>query len=270
MMHLPVPATEVEDENVISEICLENAWEEIEGDWVDAYQMYRINQGNPLLVNPAPFGSATKKMLYDLYDSRRSGRALEVIRNWRGLISCPVCGSGATGSLDHYLPRAEFQEFSIMRANLVPACPTCNSTSKGTKYKGGPDERLIHPYFDTWANAELWQVKINQPFDAATFTPVALDQLLSDQKKIVTFHLATVLSWQFLDFAETRWARLPTMMLDFGVDPTDAAVAEYIKGELKRATVADGLNSWNSALMRGIASDANAINYLRNKIESVA
>jgi hypothetical protein len=59
------------------------------------------------------------------------------------------------------------------------------------------------------------------------------------------------------------------MMLDFGVVSTDAAVAGFIRGELRRATVADGLNSWNAALMRGIASDVDAVDYLRAKIASV-
>ncbi|WP_456797488.1 HNH endonuclease [Bradyrhizobium sp. USDA 4473] len=86
------------------------------------------------------------------------------------LQSCPMCGSSVTGSVDHFLPKEDFPEFSLMAANLVPACSHCNSGAKRQTYKGASaDERFLHPYFDALAAKPLWLTKIIGPYSAARF-----------------------------------------------------------------------------------------------------
>ncbi len=61
---------------------------------------------------------------------------------WR----CPYCTSGTVATLDHYLPKDDYPEFSILPDNLVPSCHRCN-TPRGFKDRAG-SRALIHPYFD--------------------------------------------------------------------------------------------------------------------------
>jgi hypothetical protein len=94
-------------------------------------------------------------------------------RRGQQVASYPMCGSSVTGALDHFLPKETFPEFSVMAANLVPACTNCNSSVKGRTYKGeSPEEWLIHPYFDMLARSDLWEVRIIQPYPAARFEAV--------------------------------------------------------------------------------------------------
>lgn len=60
---------------------------------------------------------------------------------------CPYCGHGQTSTLDHYLPKENFPEFSISPCNLIPCCPNCNS-KKLSYHAAFEKNQLIHPYYD--------------------------------------------------------------------------------------------------------------------------
>jgi hypothetical protein len=67
---------------------------------------------------------------------------------------CPYCGGcgelvdeEGIGTLDHFLPKARFPVFSILPANLVPACTTCNN-GMGSSFPTDPNHQPLHPYFD--------------------------------------------------------------------------------------------------------------------------
>ena len=62
---------------------------------------------------------------------------------------CPFCGGvGTPTNLDHFLPKAEFPQFSILPLNLVPACRDCNMGSKKVSYAKTEETQTIHPYLD--------------------------------------------------------------------------------------------------------------------------
>lgn len=75
---------------------------------------------------------------------------------------CPFCGGiGRVRSLDHYLPKANFPEFSVFPANLVPACKECNEDKSNTVAQNIGDQ-VLHPYFDQphffevqWVHGEI-------------------------------------------------------------------------------------------------------------------
>lgn len=59
---------------------------------------------------------------------------------------CPYCTVGSTSTLDHYLPKGAYPEFSVLTLNLLPSCSVCNSPRS---FRAPTGERsLIHPYFD--------------------------------------------------------------------------------------------------------------------------
>lgn len=62
---------------------------------------------------------------------------------------CPFCGGiGDPATLDHFLPKAEFPQFSIYPSNLVPSCRDCNMGEKKVGYAKTDEEQTIHPYLD--------------------------------------------------------------------------------------------------------------------------
>ncbi|WP_276127094.1 HNH endonuclease [Mycolicibacterium septicum] len=56
---------------------------------------------------------------------------------------CAYCRYQNAGTLDHFLPKAEFGMLAIEPWNLVPCCTECN----GNRNERSPDSRLIHPNF---------------------------------------------------------------------------------------------------------------------------
>lgn len=75
---------------------------------------------------------------------------IDKIRNEQNVFHntyCPFCGFYPPIEIDHYLPMAEFPEFSFIPINLIPICPKCNKAK--SQYWIKNDERLfLNKYFD--------------------------------------------------------------------------------------------------------------------------
>jgi 5-methylcytosine-specific restriction endonuclease McrA len=260
MISLPTPSA-ADDEAHLIQLCQNATWSTYQGSWLVAYAAYRQHGGNPWAINPTTFTPDVSDAQRALYDSRRNTRRLQRIRQTPGLLSCPMCGSPTTGGLDHYLPRSAYPEFSIMAANLVPACTHCNSGMKGNTYLGVSPERFIHPYFDAFANMPLWQITFVPPHAAVTFRAVPAPGLNAEQHSRVGFHLAHVLGSQFFLWAQNQWATFPQLVRNTAGDAvivTTGHVVTEIRTRLRDAIVTTGQNSWFSAFFRGLQGDAPA------------
>jgi hypothetical protein len=99
------------------------------------------------------FGTMTKRELMGLYSDNMVGskgisrqRYDEILVTADG--KCPFCGGiGHATTLDHYLPKANFPQYSICPGNLVPCCRDCN-TSKRASFPKIAAKQAIHPYHD--------------------------------------------------------------------------------------------------------------------------
>ncbi|MQS06105.1 HNH endonuclease [Streptomyces alkaliphilus] len=60
---------------------------------------------------------------------------------------CPLCGVRKVGTLDHYLPRAEFAALAVTPLNLIPACSDCNKF-KHDKRPRNEWQQTFNPYVD--------------------------------------------------------------------------------------------------------------------------
>lgn len=61
--------------------------------------------------------------------------------------SCPYCGLDKSRTIDHYLPKSEFPEFSIYPSNLIPCCGHCNLKKSDNWLEAGK-RKYINLYFD--------------------------------------------------------------------------------------------------------------------------
>lgn len=270
MKHLQLPASANEDKEAIEKLCAKPEWAPHRQAWLSAYDSYGAGQGDPWLVSPTPFMPDISVKQRALYDSRKSIKPLLAIRRTGGLLSCPVCGSPTTGHLDHYLPKTTYPEFSIMQANLVPACNHCNSGGKRALYKGDQHpERFIQPYFDAWADQVLWHVVFVPPFEAVRFQPTPRAGLPADKAAIVQFHLEHVLGDQFQRSLATKWSTLPAVLAKRinKPNPTPEEIEQQLGTELDIAKESLGVNSWDTAFFRGLLMDIQAIDHLHSQIQ---
>lgn len=146
----------------------------------------------PWLKNPMVLTDDASNALRNNYSQTYEGRALTDLRAaimsaaFSGL--CAFCTETQASTLDHYLPKALYPELSILSANLLPVCHTCNH--KKSNIIGSISEgRFIHPYFDDLsAIGPLIECvitrsanQLNVDFDIRTDLP-------SDIFKVALFH----------------------------------------------------------------------------------
>lgn len=74
--------------------------------------------------------------------------------------ACPFCGIGEPTTLDHYLPKEDFPEFSVLAKNLIPICGVCNSNYKGTKWIENNQRLFIHTYYDIFPDKYFFNALI--------------------------------------------------------------------------------------------------------------
>ncbi len=258
MWTLDPPMTAKREDEALTSIVSKSPFAVHAVAWQNAYDTYRAHGGDPWVVTATPFTPSIKNEQLALYENRKSGGPLNRIRQTTGIICCPMCGSASTGSLDHYLPKDDYPEFSVLPCNLVPACALCNSGAKGTTFRGSASpERFLHPYFDKVGGAEVWQTTVIPPYEAPTFGAAAASSLDPALKPLVDFHLANVFGPAFPTHMATYWSTLPTAIaahvVDFGFD-----LAVAWSTERRWSERSFGLNGWRTALIRGVMADKAA------------
>lgn len=199
---------------------------------------------------------------------RRERRELEFIRELRVSNKseiCPYCGSPGCGTLDHYYPKAEFPQFSVIADNLVPCCYRCNKV-KGEYFPLTKYDRVINPYFDEFTRKFIFQIEFFDLAGVLFFKLLPHFRLLPAEKEIVKshirrmkikdFHTESVLS----TFENER--SLVGSMLNEGLDE------DLIKRILKN-TVEEGLASgrtydWSLIVKESIVSSRSNFELVKN------
>lgn len=199
----------------------------------DLIKLYK----NQMVRNPSP-GRAT----YDLLMVAAKGR-------------CPFCSHNYPRSLDHFLPKDDFPEFSIFPQNLVPSCRDCNS-AKLSAVATREEEQYIHPYFDTlpevgWLKCSIVFTGSQEPILSFYVDPseIADGTLLARmQKQFKDFHLAQLYSIQASNELSGIIYNLQIVFEKGGA----AEVQSYLEGLAISWELAN-LNSWQGAMYRTLS-----------------
>lgn len=162
-------------------IPLQSFYDNINSDLELQFNLYISKKGNPVFIKPLNLEAFSnnkseseerKKTLINLYKPKEHQAPYELLRTMRkehDLLCCPSCGEdGAPGTLDHYLPKDIFPEFSICVANLTPMCNRCQEEKSISYLTGKGRKAYIHPYFDE-VNEGFFSVAIQKPYSAPSF-----------------------------------------------------------------------------------------------------
>lgn len=263
----PIPH---DDQATLERICKDRpGWSAHKDAWVQAIAVYRLSGGDPWTIGRSAFPQEIKDAMEALYESRRKSGHIKRIRDYPFSGSCPFCGSLGIGSVDHFLPKDVFPEFSIYSLNLIPACSFCNSDEKGTIYMGdNPPTRFIHPYFDKIGDKAILSVAFASPYDAVEFSAVPAPGLVGDELEIVRFHISKLLGDAFERHIGNLWSKLPRLVTAYGgqsLRVTQATVQACVQWEFTSSQISTGLNSWTTGFYRGVLSDPGVIDYVAQK-----
>lgn len=173
---------------------------------------------------------------------------------------CPFCGISESSTLDHYLPKERYPEFSVFPKNLVPSCAVCNTRKRDQVVDEGTNVRMfLHPCLDAIPDTAFLSVRARMEADALILSyrltrPVGMT--------LRTFqHLRS--HFDQLDLAD-RYRRMglehlggqyPALRRAYGAGEDAGRVAEkLIEGALDFEEVS-GPNYWLAKLYRELSNN---------------
>lgn len=120
------------------------------------YKMYIAYANKHKLSSLAPTQNFHKKRAEIFEKLYSPGLApVKYIKKYRTKTNfhiCSLCGSPASGTLDHFLPQNLYPEFSIFSKNLIPACKCNSSKSKNIIL-------MYHPQFFDLLSVRIYFIK---------------------------------------------------------------------------------------------------------------
>lgn len=164
----------------------------------DLIQINAFNRGGSIIIN-----QLTRENFINLYEyylrNKKTGNGRKI---YEKLIAnanekCPLCGHiGYPSTLDHFMPKAKYPQFSILPMNLIPSCKDCNLGEKGDNFAQTKEDQLIHPFFEAdhffneqWVFAKYHPANNNEP-SYATFSVIAPKHWSDVDKRRVEKHFS--------------------------------------------------------------------------------
>lgn len=234
---------------------------EVRGEVLRKYEIYVETKGVPVDNQALGLTESVSDALrgnYALVDNRGP---LSVVRDaiLAGTCAgqCPMCGLGQAKTLDHYLPKDSYPEFSVYALNLVPCCSSCN-TAKGNKV-GDASRRFLHAYFDDISDYNSWLTcEVDVDFDSASFN-FDVDSTIPE-----TFRANARYQFESLQLRES-YAKAALFDVLGRFDGFDQAyILDGSDGVKDEAAVLErqlsrsfGCHYWKVALYRGIQASRN-------------
>lgn len=234
------------------------------------YIQYTEFKGDPWLIEPCHMTSELKTSMRSHYKSEIKER-LSFLSHFRNELSpriCLMCGGYGAGTLDHYLPKEEYPEYSIFSKNLVPAC-SCNSRRKEVVKGKDSRQRIIHPYYDDFSDARLYKVVFSGSLEAPVIDLEVINKT-HEQYELLEFHLDEVLiKNNIIHWMIDLWSNLYTtpassLMNNIRFDSLKVIDLSRLQREVERLLInSDGdsgtKNSWNSIFYFGLLEDEDRL-----------
>ena len=173
---------------------------------------------------------------------------------------CPFCSISESSTLDHYLPKERYPEFSVFPKNLIPSCAVCNTRKRDRILIEGTNvRRFLHPCYDVIPNMVFLHVRTRMEADALN---LSYRLTRPPGMAIRTFrHLQS--HFNELDLAD-RYRRMglehlgglyPALRRAYGPGEDAERVAEKLIEEAKDFEEMSGPNYWLAKLYRALAGN---------------
>ncbi|MFZ6710292.1 HNH endonuclease [Undibacterium sp. TC9W] len=235
---------------------------EISASVFESYENYLKHTSNLTALTAITLTTPQTEALIHAFDVPTKPLS-ELCENFIGSCAvCPFCQLDQTASLDHYLPKRKFPEFSVFPQNLVPCCFTCNN-KKNDLVTGQSNNTplFLHPYFDQVHDETFLTLSIKIIDDAL------LLKFYINKTDNMTHEDFTRISTHF-EILQLR-NRYRTMALDllrgirfglekrFATEEKEIAVSKYLKEEASSIACSHGRNYWKTVLFSTLANNAS-------------
>lgn len=251
-----------------------------ESTWINRYQEYISNNGNPEIISRSIINEADSKKFIGLYKDKPQSILSQIIEplNNHKLTYCPFCSeAGKPNTLDHFLPKSNYSEYSILSDNLVPACDFCQrSDAKGIKVLNAHRKRFfLHPYFDIPDDIPLIFLIILPPYDKGYKYKLIINKSLSpDLKRLIRRHINELQIYRrFNEFYSGEFVRKRDLIKEVIVNNEDLLTRKLTLSEIKRQVAIFyekekkiSINYWDAVIYKGFLENDNLLDYISNNI----
>ena len=173
---------------------------------------------------------------------------------------CPFCGISESSTLDHYLPKEQYPEYSVFPNNLVPSCGICNTLKRDLILDEETSVRLfLHPCYDLIPNVEFLTVHTRMEADALILSyrlqrPVGMGQrsFLHLRSHFRALNLADRYRRMGLEHLGGQY---PALRRAYGLGEDAQRVAEKLIEGAQDFEEVSGPNYWLAKLYRALANN---------------
>lgn len=172
---------------------------------------------------------------------------------------CPFCGISESSTLDHYLPKEQYPEFSVFPKNRVPSCAVCNTRKRDHILDEDTDVRLfLHPCFDAIPDLAFLTVRTRIEEDALVLsyhlTRPAEMTVRTFQHLRAHFRLLGLADRYRLMGLEHLGGQYPALRRAYGGGDAERVANKLIEGA-EDFEEAAGPNYWLAKLYRALADN---------------
>lgn len=244
-------------------------FELISKGWLERLKAYDSFGGDPTKISHSIVKVEDKDKFINLYSDTSEGSfhapyIYKLRRPASRLSLCPACGEeGTPNTLDHYLPKDKFPEFSIHLKNLVPMCDICQGIKLESFIDSGGQKRFLHPYFDAIAQPVM-KIRIEPPFASPIRFELIVDSTLAPEFAAqVTRHLIGLgLAARLEDYCQKKYFHLLKLVAFHRRSPVQDVADLLSKFKFMAEQVA--VNSWPAVFYRSVLINEDLVEYLRN------
>lgn len=235
------------------------------------YDDYSDNEMN--LENMEPdnrIGNEEKELLHASY--KQGKRISEIKESIKKSMpdaiqeKCPYCMLSEPTTLDHYLDKGTFPEYSVYVKNLVPCCSYCNSL-KGSKFLSGSGKRMfISFYFDEIPQTSFLKIYIGIKDNIPYIEQFAIDfEEEKEVNEIIETHYAELKLFERYKLPISN--RLSSLFYElrtyeeYSVDK----LKEVIELRIQTIEKIYGKNYWEVCLYKGVLKNEELLELLCEK-----
>lgn len=210
-------------------------------------------------LNKRIWNSENKEVLSHCYISKTNSldKLKKDIRESQESIKCQYCGIIPTSdTFDHYLPKSDFPEYSILPDNLIPCCPRCN-TNKGDNWIENGNRQILHLYFDEIPDERYLFAELDYENGniIVNFNLINNGNIDNDFFKIIEAHYKSLSLMK--RFKKQVNEVISTIKYDIKYSEINNFQSEKVKELIKRKAKIlqdkEGINSWEGAVIEKLA-----------------
>ena len=219
--------------------------------YLDKFQNKKIFE-----VISESFSDLEKATLIDLYQYKSS-----IIKKIKNKIldsqvitisaTCQYCTLNSINSLDHFIPKSDFPEFSVNPLNLFPCCPECNFKKNNLCFNG-EESLFLNLYLDELPEKEY----LRADFDFSDEIPLVTFSLHNPDNIEVNLYRTICSHYERLNLLERMREKsneivteiICSLKTNYLLNNDTEILKNFINGEEKKNKNAYGYNYWKSTL----------------------